>query len=426
MNTEPAKKRLAISTEVTCPYCSLLCDDLVVQNSDGALTVEENGCHLASQGFAMATVNSTPRIRGKTVSLDAAIDESARILKRSKLPLITGLGTDVAGVRAALELAERSGAIVDHMHNHGTVKNSLVLQDLGWIMTTMSEIRNRADLIIFAGTDAGNYPRFYERVIHNDKSLFKTNVRNRDIIYIGDGLDPRAGKNKAGKRPTVIDCKPENIGEIFSVIHTMIVGDQLDTDVIHGVRLKTLVDLAERMKQASYGVIVWAPGELNIPHAELTIQNFCEVIKYLTRKTRFAGFSLGGNDGGTTAMNVAAWQSGYPLRISYHKGYPEYDPHIYSTNNVLKNRRVDAMLWVSSISTGIRPPRADIPSIILANPQTKIGYRPDVFIPVGTPGVDHKGHMFRTDSVVSLPLKQLRESALPSVARVLRNTLDNL
>jgi len=41
---------------------------------------------------------------------------------------------------------------------------------------------------------------------------------------------------------------------------------------------------------------------------------------------------------------------------------------------------------------------------------------PEVFIPVGVPGLDHAGHFFRTDKVVALPLRKLRESALPSVA----------
>ncbi|MDX1519039.1 MAG: formylmethanofuran dehydrogenase subunit B [Gammaproteobacteria bacterium] len=419
MKTQTETQRTTITKEVTCPYCSLLCDDLVIQNDNETLKVIENGCHLARSGFENSVPSAQARIKGKNSGIDAAIKEAARILKRSKLPLIAGLGTDLAGMRAVMQLAEASGAVIDHMHNHGSVKNSLVLQDLGWIMTTLAEIRNRADLVIFAGTDATNYPRFYERVIHNRKTLFRGSLKNRQVVYIGEDLKTSKGRTNSGQRPIYIKCKQEHIGEIISVIHTMIVGDHIDSDVIHGVKLKTLVDLAQRMKEASYGVIVWAPGELTFPHAELTIQNFCELIKYLTRKTRFAGFSLGGNDGGTTAVNVSAWQCGYPLRVSFNKGYPEYDPHIYSASNVLKTRRVDSMLWISSISSDVKPPKAGIPSILLASPQTRIGYRPDVFIPVGTPGVDHKGHLFRTDSVVSLPLKQLRHGELYQVSDVL-------
>jgi formylmethanofuran dehydrogenase subunit B len=44
---------------------------------------------------------------------------------------------------------------------------------------------------------------------------------------------------------------------------------------------------------------------------------------------------------------------------------------------------------------------------------------PAVFIPVGIPGIDHSGRAFRSDGVVSLPLRQLRNSGLPSTFDVL-------
>jgi len=44
---------------------------------------------------------------------------------------------------------------------------------------------------------------------------------------------------------------------------------------------------------------------------------------------------------------------------------------------------------------------------------------PDVFIPVGTPGMDHAGILVRCDNVVSLPLKNLNRAPLPRAADVL-------
>ena len=45
---------------------------------------------------------------------------------------------------------------------------------------------------------------------------------------------------------------------------------------------------------------------------------------------------------------------------------------------------------------------------------------PAVFLPVGRPGIDHGGQIFRTDGVVALPLRGLRRSELPSVGATLR------
>jgi formylmethanofuran dehydrogenase subunit B len=199
----------------------------------------------------------------------------------------------------------------------------------------------------------------------------------------------------------------------------MIAGDKVNLEYLSNKQLKDLELLSDQMTNADYGVLVWAPGELNFPHAELTIQAFCEMVKFLNRNTRFNGLSLGGNDGGISAVNLSTWQSGYPLCVNFSKGYPESDPYRYSTSNVLKNKEADTLVWISSFSTDVKPPRAKIPTIVLATPATKLNFNPDVFIPVGIPGIDHGGQLFRTDSVVSLPLKQVRTSAYLSVYDIL-------
>lgn len=404
--------------DVPCPFCSLICDDLIVQNTEGNLIVKENGCAKAKIHFSQSLPDDTPALKGKSCSIDEAIEAAAKILKQSSQPLLAGLGTDIGGMRSVMQLADNIGATIDHMLSDGAIRNTLVLQDLGWVMTTMSEIKNRADFIIFAGTDTSNYSRFFERVIWNKDSMF-TNPKQRKIIYIGDKLDTSAGKSPEGKLPTVLKCKQDEISEIISVLHAIIAGNDIQQPKIAGINLTTLKKLAEQMKQAKYGVIVWAPGELNFPHAELTIQNFCELVKYLTRTTRFAGFTLGGNDGGVSANSLSAWQSGFPLRVNFSKGYPSHDVGRNSTKNLLKNKEVDALVWISSFSSNINPPKAKIPSIVLAIPGTKLNYQPDVFIPVATPGVDHSGQLIRTDNVVSLTLKKLRDSKYMSVGDIL-------
>jgi formylmethanofuran dehydrogenase subunit B len=413
--------------DVPCPFCSLLCDDLEIKNQGGKLSILQNGCHKAKSHIEREQTQIFPRIKGKNCSLDDAVAHAAKILRNSNQPLIAGLGTDVNGMRAAMLLAEKTGAVIDHMYSDGAYRNIKVLQDHGWIMTTMAEIKNRADLIIFAGTDAaGNYPRFFERSVWNDSSLAGLETGKRQIIYIGEDLDTSYGKSPGGKAPVHIPCKQEQIGEIIATLHALVVGNKVEKTGVAGTKLTDLEKLAERMKQASYGVIVWAPGELNFPHAELTILSICELIKYMNRSTRFAGFSLGGNDGGVSAQNVSAWQSGYPLRISYSKGFPDYDPHKYSATNVLKRHEVDAMLWISSFGAAVKPPRASIPSIVLMDAPIRMDFTPDVFIPVATPGIDHTGQLIRTDGVVSMHLKQIRNSNYSSVSGILDRILTTL
>ena len=415
-----ANQRGKIHRGVPCPFCSLLCDDLIIENHAGNLTVKENGCPRAIDHYQQVQPDIKPAINGKAATLDEAILQISKILKSSHHPLFSGLGTDIGGLRSAFQLADKTGAIIDHMHAEGTTRNTLVLQDLGWMMTTLTEIKNHADLIIFAGTDAiSKYPRFFERFVWNKNALFNNNTSKRKIIYIGEGLNTEPGISPDGEQPTIVECKKEEIGELTAILHATFAGDKVNLDNLSNKRLKELKLLANHITNARYGVLVWAPGELDFPHAELTIQAFCEMVKFINRTNRFSCLSLGGNDGGTSAVNVSTWQSGYPLQVSFSKGYPVYDPSRYSTENVLKNNEADTMMWISSFSTDIKPPKTKIPTIVLATPTTKFDSRPDVFIPVGTPGIDHNGYLFRTDSVVSLPLKQVRQSEYSSVKDIL-------
>jgi formylmethanofuran dehydrogenase subunit B len=49
-----------------------------------------------------------------------------------------------------------------------------------------------------------------------------------------------------------------------------------------------------------------------------------------------------------------------------------------------------------------------------------------VFIPVGIPGVDHIGTMFRMDSSVAMPLKKLRETELPNLSDVVNRIVSQI
>jgi formylmethanofuran dehydrogenase subunit B len=166
-------------------------------------------------------------------------------------------------------------------------------------------------------------------------------------------------------------------------------------------------------------VITWAAGQLDFPHAELTVQQLCKLAIAINQDTRCAVLPLGGQNGDRTASQVAAWISGYPTRVSYARGYPEYDPYHNGTDRLLANGETDVLVWVSSLSTE-PPPSSPVPTIVIGRSGMQFQREPEVFIPVGVPGIDFAGHMYRCDNVVAMPLYQLRQSGLPSAASVLR------
>jgi formylmethanofuran dehydrogenase subunit B len=406
---------------VTCPFCALLCDDLLVSRSDEALQVLENGCKKAIAGFERAVEASSPLSDGQPISLQKAITRAAEMLRQAKSPLYAGLGTEVEGMRAVMAIADRTGGIVDHMNGNAMMRNLRAFQYRGWMTTTMAEVKNRADLLIFVGTDARDYPRFFERIVWSKWAMFNPPPQGREIVFLGCGLDLPGGRSPKQVKASYLSCDIKDLGNVIAALRALLNGYPLQAKSVAGITIAELKALGERMRVARYGVMIWEPAKLDFPHADLTIQMVCELVKDLNRTLRFTGFPLGGNEGGQSIQSVCAWQSGYPLRVSFARGHPEYDPDRYATERLLANREVDVLIWISSITAGRTPPVTAIPTLVLSEPGMKFAQEPSVYIPVGTPGLDHRGRMIRCDNVVSLPLQRVRGLHYPSVATVLES-----
>lgn len=407
---------------VTCPACGLLCDDLGIERSrEGRIKVTGRGCARSIGFFERPLSPAGPRIAGNPASLEQAIAAAAEILRQAKLPLIAGLGTEVQGMRAVMSLADRAGATLDHMNSNGFMRNQLVVQNSGWQTCSLTEVRNRVDLLVVIGSDIVSlFPRFFERLIWNSESMFGQDTAAREVVYLGGrDIDPRAGIAPDGRLPEVLPCDPERIPEVIAALRALVSGKTLRAASIAGIPTGQLAGLAQRLHAAKYSVIAWSAGSLDFPQADLAIQNIAELVKTLNHTTRASGLPLGGNDGETSANQVSTWISGYPMRTSFAKGFPEYDPYHFSTDHLLSAGEADALVWISSFTPDRNPPGSALPTVVLGHPSMRFVREPEVYIPVGTPGIDHPGVAFRGDGVASLPLSRLRDSTLPALAGVL-------
>lgn len=405
---------------VACPFCGILCDDLEISNTGGTLKVRKNGCERAVAGFERNVSNGKSQIAGKEATLAQAVAAAAALLSKSRQPILGGLGTDVEGMRAVMCLAEKTGAVVDHALSEGAYRNFKVLQSGGWVMSTLTEARNRADLFVVVGSDLNKlHPRFFERVVNNERSMFSDAPPKRTVVFLGEGLDASGVTGPRIGEVITLPAKAERIGEIVSAMRAMSKGFNPAGDTIGGLPRAAVEDLLERCKKATYGIMVWAPPSLAFPDADLTVQAISEYVKEINQHSRFAGLSLGGNEGAISASAVCAWQSGFPLRVSFASGKPDYDTERYDMMRMLAAKESDLLLWLASYTPDLTPPQTDVPMIVLGTPGLKLARTPDVFIPVGTPGADHSGLIVRCDNVVSLPLKNLGRSSLPSAGDVL-------
>ncbi|MBN8489216.1 MAG: formylmethanofuran dehydrogenase, partial [Burkholderiales bacterium] len=185
--------------------------------------------------------------------------------------------------------------------------------------------------------------------------------------------------------------------------------------------------LASRLAAARYAVLVFEPAPLG-PQAGLLIERINTLVTLLNRTGRAASLSVGAGQGLSTVQQVLAWRTGLPLQSRRGPLGREHDPLSLDGLRQIHEGSADLLLWISAYGESMPPARPGLRRIVLgAADQAHLLLESDtIFLPVGTPGLDHGGHLHRTDGVVVLPLFAERRSELPSVAAVLDALLEKL
>jgi len=389
----------------TCPFCPLLCDDR---------DASAPACPKAEAALAASTppTDLSARLHGQPVPREQALRVAAEWLHAARQPLIAGWGADVAAARALYPLASRVGAISDVCGGEPLAQALRAQQDRGGYTTTLAEVRRHADLIVCVGSwPAERAPRLFERVLAGRETP-------PAIVVLGDDVTAPRSITVEG-RTTDIEGLPtgQDLPTTAALLHLALTRPQLCAD-------ERLRALAERLRSARYAVLIWEPGQLGA-QAGLVIERLQGLIGRLNLSGRAAGLPLSGSGGAASAQAVHTWLSGLPLRTQVGPRGLEHDGLRLSTERLLADRAVDLLLWVGTFPDQ-RPPDGDRPRILLGPPalaQTLGHESATVFLPVGTPGVDHAGHLVRCDGVVMLPLRPARPSALPSVAETVNALL---
>ena len=392
----------------TCPACGLLCDDIALDNKNNQISITNSGaknCAKSVAFFEQKTAEDSPQIAGKPATLAQAVAKTAEIINKAKQPLFTGLSTDVAGFRAVFKLAQKTNGHLTHANAASSQRNLNVLQSTGWQTTTLTEVKNRADVIVCIGTDIVSHnPRFFERIVWHNEAMF-VDSQAREVIYIGENCDVSAGISPKGRHPSLLACRAGDLPEITLVLRALVAGKTLKATQVAGVKISDLQIVADKLKNAKYAVLAWVAKDLDFSHAELTIQNITQTVAALNEKTRAAGLPLGGSDGDTTANYANTWLSGMALNDSQVEH--------------------DCEVWVNGFGIDKKTPKSDKTLIVFGNSNCQFETVPDVFIPIATPGLDCSGTLFRVDSSVVLPLKKVRENSLPTLAEVV-NEIEKL
>jgi formylmethanofuran dehydrogenase subunit B len=400
-----------------------LCDDLRVTHRGGKIIQAERACSLAEPWYLRqgTTQPNIAEIEGRLAMLPEAIEEAAAVLARAKSPLIYGLSrSSTEGQRAAVRLADAIGATIDTTASLGHGASVMAVQQEGESTCTLGEARNRADLVIFWGTNpAVTHPRHFERYSVEPKGEFLPNGRQDRTVVVID-VQPTETSALAD---VFIQVEPERDFEALWTLRMLLAGHAPPPGAVAGVAPALLTDLVARMQRCKYGVVFFGFGLSRGKHGHCTVEALLKLVRELNQHTRFSVRRMRGSGDVTGADMVLAWQTGFPFAVNLSRGYPRYNPGEYSALTVLERREADACLFVGShgiarFSAAARSHLREIPTIVLDSPGAEVLIQPTVRFTTAIYGIHAAGTAYRMDEV-PIPLRAVMPGEFPTDATVL-------
>lgn len=430
-NQIPIRRGAWSVTDVTCLGCGCLCDDIAIEGVDQDIKVVRRACELGSEWFLqnrshgpVATEKGTP------VSLDHALERAAKLLKTATAPLVYGLSDlSCEAQRVAVALADRLGAIVDSTNSslHGAAV--LAMQRVGEVTCSLGEVRNRADVIVFWGTNpAVGQPRHFERYSIDATGQFVPGGRKDRTVLV---VDQRFTET-AARADVFYAIAPGRDFEALTTLRAILKGIAVDASISHSIGLSPteLTDLVGRLKRAKFGVIVFGKGLHAGPEGHRNVEALLMLTRELNAHTCFAAAPSRSAGNVVGAENVLAWQTGFAMSVDLSAGYPRYNPGEFTGAEVLARGEVDVALIAGDdayrhLSPAALEGLARLPRVVIGPFADERDPRADVTIRTATLGVNEGGTVYRQDDV-PLTLRPTLTSPFPSSGTVLAGIMSRL
>jgi formylmethanofuran dehydrogenase subunit B len=297
-------------------------------------------------------------VRGEAVALDAAIAEASRLLAHARLPVVAGLETDVAGMRAAVRLAERIGGVLDHAGSDASLCELNVMRTGGSMVISLAEARRICDLFLLIGP---NVPEL-------------------------------------GAAATHVRLAGPSLADDLAILRAMAAGRPLHAQPS---KLKTVL---AKLQTARFGAAVWRSGSLAEPLAEMAMG----LVRDLNANARFSTVILPGRAAG--ADQVLGWLTGFPARTSFARGKAEHDPWAFDARRLVESGETDLVVWISPDPP---PWRRKVDTIAITSADRRLDAAVHLI------GADHGGARF-SEEIGSFVYRESAASInVPSIAAIL-------
>jgi formylmethanofuran dehydrogenase subunit B len=330
----------------------------------------------------------------------------------------------------------------------------LSIQDVGIPSCTLGQIRHRADLVIYWGSNPWSaHPRHIERYTAFSEGRFEKSAWRGYLTKIKASnakkkiesalrrvflkksstsshlmRGPPAAILKEGRKLVVIDVQRTRSAEIadyfiqvppnedYELLHAfraLIRDQEIEVDEVAGVPVEYLEEIADVMIKCNFGVLFFGLG-LTMSRGKLrNIDAALSLVRDLNMRTKFVIMPMRGHFNVTGANTVFTWQTGFPYAVDFSLGYPRYNPGETSVVDVLLRKESDAALVVASDPVANFPRKAvehlvKNPLVVIDPHMNATAQMADIVFPSAFVGIEARGTAYRMDHV-PLPLKKVAD-----------------
>ena len=399
---------------LVCPFCSIHCDDIVINTNNEKFSLPNTSNVNCSKRIESFNINKksllVPRIKNIETTISSALNKTKKEIIKNNEILVLNHGTDMSGIRSILNFASHHNAIIDHVNSKFLHQNIGVVQRTGYMATSLMEVKNRADLIVIFGNDIlDKTPRLLDKIFLSSNSLWTKNSK-KEIILVGEFSSRTVAKIKKKCSVINIKIKLDLIPEFLKTIDSCKMNKDLK------ISNNIIIKVNKIVKKAKYMVATWSASDfIKTSNAEIIISSIAKFIVEINNYRRAACLPISGNLGDATSSQVLTWTTGFPSCLKYLNGSFSHDKNSFNGLELIKNKNIELVIHINSLSMNKLELDSKLTNIVIGHPNSKFSSIPDIFIPIGIPGIDHKGIMFRTDNVVSVHLKKIRDIKLPTL-----------
>ena len=416
--------------DVACTLCGCVCDDLQFVIKDNRIQSMTNACEKAAAWYGqLETSDQFVRDSDHNESiLEAKIAHAAALLRNARYPLIYGLSSSsTAGQRAAVALADRLGGVIDTSASTCHAPSIMAFQQVGESTSSLGEARQRADLVVFWGSNPlESHPRHLERYSNAPPGELLRSSDNRRTIVVVDTVESETSQIA----DLFVKLDPSSDLDVIWTLRALVKGLSVPHTEIGGVAFAQISALADLMMNCHYGAFFFGLGLARGPLAHLNVEALLRLATDLHQKTRIVVRRMRRYGDVAGADSVLCWQTGYPFSVDLARGYPRYQPGEFSAEGLLERQEPDCCVFVGTDSLTKLSNTAlswlqQIPTIVLTHGQEHIPFQPTVTIPVAMYGVHCAGTAYRMDEI-PIPLRPMLSTELPTDEDVLNSMMTRI